>query len=393
MAQKWSRRKLQKYIRENDISKFKHRLRKYDIDVNEEKFKHNNSMLHIACENGSDVIVRYLLKCGANLLEQNSLGQVPLHLACFFALRGHRLAVDDLVYPLIAKCPASLDVCDKEDVTPGMLMERLRNQKEQRYKVNDLSSICCEGRESHEVDDNEEWLKKINEEMETEYGEGFGFSFAYSDDDDYASETYEQWTDRIAAEHSAKCQQDRKSASTSRKRTQIPKDSKYEMPKISEEKRKRFEKNAVNQREMERRKREQRDRICLTGAKLKYERCCDKLFKRESTTDGEINASFNRGHDSEDGAKSSSEFLGFGDIPWPYAPGDNLQSVERFLFGDLTKNSSEYKSYLKRQQVRWHPDRFLHRCGHRLIAREKERILTEVVAVCQILNGISEADK
>lgn len=59
MAQKWSRRKLQKYIRENDISKFKHRLRKYDIDVNEEKFKHNNSMLHIACENGSDVIVRY----------------------------------------------------------------------------------------------------------------------------------------------------------------------------------------------------------------------------------------------------------------------------------------------------------------------------------------------
>lgn len=213
------------------------------------------------------------------------------------------------------------------------------------------------------------------------------------DDEECAYETYDQWADRIAAERSAKCQQNCKSASTSRKRTQVPKDSEYERPKISEEKRKRFEKNAENQREMERQKKEREVRICLTGAKLNYERRCDKLFKREGTTDAKINTSFDRGHSSEDRAKISSEFLGFGDIPWPYSPGDNLQSLEKFLFGDLKKNSSEYKSYLKRQQVRWHPDRFLHRCGHRLVPREKERILKEVVAVCQILNGISEADK
>lgn len=35
-----------------------------------------------------------------------------------------------------------------------------------------------EGHESCEVDDNEEWLRKINEEIETGFGEGSGFSFA-----------------------------------------------------------------------------------------------------------------------------------------------------------------------------------------------------------------------
>lgn len=53
-------------------------------------------------------------------------------------------AVDDLVYPLIDKCPSSLDVGDKEDVTPRMLLERLPNQKKHRHVS--MSYCICHGR-------------------------------------------------------------------------------------------------------------------------------------------------------------------------------------------------------------------------------------------------------
>ena len=52
------RKKLSRYIKNNDTAKLKSYIKKYDIDVENCRLEHGNTLLHCACRCGSDLIVR-----------------------------------------------------------------------------------------------------------------------------------------------------------------------------------------------------------------------------------------------------------------------------------------------------------------------------------------------
>ena len=58
------------------------------------------------------------------------------------------------------------------------------------------------------------------------------------------------------------------------------------------------------------------------------------------------------------------------------------------LCGINRSDKNVLKKYLRGQQVRWHPDKFVQKCGHLLKELEKDKILRKVNQVSQELNKI-----
>ena len=87
----------------------------------------------------------------------------------------------------------------------------------------------------------------------------------------------------------------------------------------------------------------------------------------------------------------SGDLLGWCDIPWPLSKDNlgDLTKVEEFIFVDMDRDTDEYKKYLREQQVQWHPDKFLQKCGARLKEDDRERIMERVKQIAQILNQLS----
>jgi len=140
-----------------------------------------------------------------------------------------------------------------------------------------------------------------------------------------------------------------------------------DMPKISPRKRKLFDENTKKEsrHEMERSRREK-----IGLMKLRYERDCIALYQ-----------------------PSISSPIGYSDVSWPHPAGKESplkEAVTEFLFGDLERGSDTYRSYLRLQRIRWHPDRFVHRCGGRLKECDRGKTLDKVNAISQILNSVYE---
>jgi len=122
--------------------------------------------------------------------------------------------------------------------------------------------------------------------------------------------------------------------------------------------------------EEQRRHQEQHRKEQISFQKLQYERDCIALYK-----------------------PGSSSPIGYDDVSWPH-PAEKesplKEVVTEFLFGNLQSGSDTYRSYLRLQRIRWHPDRFVQRCGGRLKDCDRGRILDKVNAVSQILNSLYE---
>jgi len=189
------------------------------------------------------------------------------------------------------------------------------------------------------------------------------FADYYSYEREY--ETWNAWADRMAKEyatrrHSSVATSRRQKATTDASSTAS---GASDIPRISARKRKLFDEKAKAFEEECRRE--------TTGLrKLRYERNCIELYK-----------------------PGSSSAIGYNDVPWPHPAGKESplkQAVAEFLFGDLEHGSDTYRSYLRLQRIRWHPDRFAHRCSGRLKDSERGKILDKVKAVSQILNSLHE---
>ena len=88
---------------------------------------------------------------------------------------------------------------------------------------------------------------------------------------------------------------------------------------------------------------------------------------------------------------NSKEAVGYRDIPWPYPKEKGIRAMKDFLICDLNQNDKKtLKKYLRDQQVRWHPDKFVQKCGHLLKESEKDKILKRVNLVSQELNRIMD---
>jgi len=186
-------------------------------------------------------------------------------------------------------------------------------------------------------------------------------------------ETWNAWADRMAKEHAARCHaaSDAKHHTSRHKNTGRSSTSGVsDIPKISPRKRKLFEEKMKASQEEHRRYMEQSRREKIGLHKLQYERDCIALYK-----------------------PTSCSVIGFDEVPWPHSPGTESplrEVVTEFLFGDLQPGCDTYQSYLRLQRIRWHPDRFVHRCGERLKDFDRDRILDKVKAISQILNNLHE---
>ena len=58
---KSAKRKLLKYIQNGEFDKFKSYMKKHHIDAATFQFDEENSLLHMACQAGHDVIVRLVV--------------------------------------------------------------------------------------------------------------------------------------------------------------------------------------------------------------------------------------------------------------------------------------------------------------------------------------------
>ena len=179
-------------------------------------------------------------------------------------------------------------------------------------------------------------------------------------------ETWDDWADRIHTEYHHKHQQPRPTKRPATSTDEPPSKQK----RISDEEQKRFQKK------LEEAHREyvehcaQRKKTRQLKQKLLYKQKCERLF--QNTTE-------------------SGDLLGWDDIPWPLSKDSSgdLTKIEEFLFCNLDKETDEYKKYLREQQVQWHPDKFLQKCGTRLKEQDKDKVMERVKEIAQILNQLS----
>ena len=73
------------------------------------------------------------------------------------------------------------------------------------------------------------------------------------------------------------------------------------------------------------------------------------------------------------------------DVPWLVdVKTDNVRAM--VMFG--TQGSSEERQRLKLELMRWHPDKFQGKFGHRMQGADKEKILDGVKQISQALNEL-----
>ena len=185
----------------------------------------------------------------------------------------------------------------------------------------------------------------------------------FSDFDNYlqeeSAETYDDWTERIRQQYYSKkhAQREAQYAASNRKKRKMEEQEDRERDKLEEGRRKmreRYEKNQQKYKELKYLKR-----------KMKYETDYKILYeKKEKTT------------------------LSYCDIPWP--GGDKADDDIVILTQGLEKGTSDFKKYLREQQIRWHPDKFLQRFGAYIAVGDKDKIVKRVTELSQKLNKLSE---
>ena len=189
----------------------------------------------------------------------------------------------------------------------------------------------------------------------------YAFLITISDFDGYeeTGETYDDWTERIRQQYYGKkhAQREAQYAASNRKKRKIEGSEDRQTDKLEEERRKmreRYEKHQQKDRELKYLKR-----------KMKYETDYKTLYEKKDKTT-----------------------LGYCDIPWP--GGDNSDEDIIILMQGLEKGTSDFKKYLREQQIRWHPDKFLQRFGAHIAIADKAKIMKRVTGLSQKLNKLSE---
>lgn len=195
-------------------------------------------------------------------------------------------------------------------------------------------------------------------------------------------ETFESWADRIYKEyHARKIQSEPLGAKG--KRISVQKS-----PRVTEEKTYLLRQH-------------QKEKELRAGQSERYQKRCDEVFGRSAKTGEEDvkNGEEVTGRNGEDSGRGPTNLrtglgtLAYSDIPWPLPGAKAEQMAQAIAAGGDPSNAESYKRYLRAQRVTWHPDRFMQRCGSRLLAKDRERVLRTVTALSQELNRLAELTK
>lgn len=369
-------KKLRSYIKSGRVKKIEKlvsifRARKWnkslDRELNRREEKNQNwTYLHRFSSEGNSSMVNVLLDLNMDVADMCDIrGNNFLHLAFNYILksfdRGFLSYVTDNV--LMRVDNQLMEGRNFYGETPVDLLDEIVEllQSKQAFQF-----VEIENENESEMDDTE-WNEKLFFEM----GQEEGFRYEAFSQDEFAdtykkvkSETFTEWGDRIWKEYN---QKKRKSAElgnpdVKRQRRTHQNSSKHRMQENSP----RCKRSTEHLKEL-------RSNLLLLESRDKYEEKCHQLFKHPNAT----------------------SLLGINDFPWvhfpKYNPNGEIDSkvilssmVEMFSCG---LNDEDKIKYFKVQRIRWHPDKFLQKCGHRLEDKSRECILELVKSISQTINS------
>ncbi|XP_075042011.1 NF-kappa-B inhibitor-like protein 1 isoform X2 [Mixophyes fleayi] len=364
------------YVQRGDVLRLKSYIRRHRHLQLDQPLPGGESLLHAACSLCDDACVLLLLRKGADPMRTDAAGNNALHIVARKVEKGEWRVYTDLVVPILKRCPQTMDAPNHQGTTPRNIL-KLAEDLMESSQHNLYTS------KAHTGPPATEWRDKLLAESMDEYQEMFG-----QYEDDYSNpvietETFEAWADRIYKEHQArKRQSERPRSKTKRVFT--------EEPSTHVEEQKHLERQQRMEKELRRAQSE------------RYQRKCQEFFKGAGAAvepgmipENDAESTSDAGNASVDNAdvRTGMNLLGYRDIPWPVPNGTAKQMAQAIAAGAGSSDVTSYKRYLRAQRVTWHPDRFMQRCGTRLRAKDRERVLGTVTALSQELNRLAEEAK
>jgi len=359
--QKQVKQKIFKYVQSGTLMKLKHYLdtcsKKIDgFHLNFTTGDLKRTPLHVACILGDDAVVRCLLHFGANGGISDKVGDTPLHLAAKYVTEvGNYSDRNLLIDPLFKMFPDTMKTVNKWGESPRQLLREAKKKQQVFSKASNEEVALC-GEEQEQGPSEKSWEEKLASEWLDDCTD-MGFAADFETDwaesvPEYSS--FDEWADRMAEEY---------------KRKHLTASEKHKRRKETNRKRKHEETNDMKDR-LEKEQELYRKRMTLKKHEVlvsKHKRYQENLGKHKSDTE-------------------QKQKLRFKDIPWP-CHGSVSEMIEVIMSG-LPHNCSpkERRKFVLRQQVLWHPDKFMQRCHNRLHEDHKESILEAVNALSQALN-------
>ena len=200
--------------------------------------------------------------------------------------------------------------------------------------------------------ENLEWERKLQFEASQEH-----YSiYSQYDYQENTQESYDEWVERIVRERRRKTESSKQQKTDTKERQEQQEQKAKERTKELEKEHEAY----ITRLSI------QRQKLKLASSLTDYEKRCREIFYSN--------------------AMSTLKFV---DIPWPFE-GDTKQMIDLLTKWSEMKSKEERKKFLKDQQVKWHPDKFLQKCGNRLHEEDREQIIDQVKELSQEINAILE---
>ncbi|XP_005389377.1 PREDICTED: NF-kappa-B inhibitor-like protein 1 isoform X4 [Chinchilla lanigera] len=270
-------------------------------------------------------------------------------------------AYTDFFLPLLSRCPSAMGIKNKDGETPGQILGW------------GPPWDSAEEEDDDEASKEREWRQKLQGELEDEWQEVLG-RFAADDAarDTPEPESFAAWSDRLAREHAQKSQQQQRAAGSCRP-PQAP--------------------GAGHSW----RQQEEEQRLFRERAKAKEQELRESRARRAREAGGDRGPEPARARPraEQPGGAGRGSLWRFGDVPWPCPGGGDPEAMAAALVarGPPLEEQGALRRYLRVQQVRWHPDRFLQRFRSQIETGELGRVMGTVTALSQALNRHAEALK
>ncbi|KAK3747961.1 hypothetical protein QZH41_007084 [Actinostola sp. cb2023] len=351
--------KLFRYIKDGRPKRIRSVLKKRkDLNIDEFVDRRKRTVLHVACLLGEHAIVKILVQYGASIEAKDSEGNTALHLALQYALQVLEGTVyDDLIKPLFKQNVTGMDelleTANDAGETPRYLFKKFKWELRKR-------------REDRKLYEKEEELRRDETRQAKEWHEKLFFEMGHDEEDltkfanmneDFTQETYDEWADRITNERRHKHFVDTKQKDSEGKKTRDQQEKEAsERTRLLQEEHEAYIKQIS----------QKRRRLKMATLKSQYESRCSAVF-----------------------AQNEKCRLTFSDIPWP-SDGGGQEMVE--MIKTWSEAEDNRKKYLRDQQIRWHPDKFLQKCGDRLEDDDRQQIISAVNELSQGINVLLESE-
>eukprot|EP00039_Didymoeca_costata_P021223 m.343820 g.343820 ORF g.343820 m.343820 type:complete len:385 (-) comp23402_c0_seq1:133-1287(-) len=334
--------------------------------------------LMVAARRGDKKMVQVLLRQGTDVLAKDFQGNTALHMVTdrhdkiFYRVAIAMAILETMSGPKALVCENKLGVSPHNGMMNlGMRAKSAAEKRKETVKVQEFMSllemVSDMGQQEPQRTEQDEWRDKLAQAFDEDVFE-FGaepYRGPPTPDITYEEEieTEEEYRQRIQAEMRAKAEKrhfvftDTEEAEAAAKKRRIEKE------KLAQE----FEQKA----------RENSERLIaeqLARDKLLKEKKDMRSAKAYFT---KVEAFFSLPAKDRD--------YSFINIPWP--PEESADELSAILFYNVN-NEEERKKIIKKEQIRWHPDKWSGQLNGRVSDEEKEKIMNRITEISKIFNTL-----